>query len=55
MWWTRLQTLRLLSDKTVRMWVLEPSCLGYNSRLAQESLGHFTQIISVDLPHDPVR
>lgn len=58
MWWTRLQILRLLSDKTVRMWVLEPSCLGsvqFKSRLAQEPLGHFTQIISVNLHYNPVR
>lgn len=57
MWWTRLQILRLLSDKTVRMWVLGPSCLGsvqFKSRLAQEPLGHFTQIISVNL-HCEVR
>ena len=58
MWRARLKTLRLLSDKTVRMWVLEPGCLGsvqFKSRLAQEPLGHFTQIILVDLHYYPVR
>lgn len=32
-------------------WVLEPNCLGsiqFNSSLAQEPLGNFTQIISFD-------